>query len=363
MKNEIFRGFRFIHAWGGITFALLLLLSSVTGSLLVWKNEFVLLSFSGVNNEIDVSAEAFAELASSVETQFDNNEIAQITFPTEAFPLTKVSLSEARYAYLDPDGNILDQWVQNERWEEWLYDLHHRLLLEELGLTIIGLGAIAMSILVLAGLISFWPFRHSFKKGFLPKQAHRPQLLMSHRNLGLIISLPLLMTLISGAVLAFPEQVEYYLLEPFRGDDYSMDFADGVDSLTGADSGGWLPALQRSLISFPNSRIRSAEVPNTFSTYRVIGLQQSGELHPEGMSKIYIDAQGGWMDLRIDSQKQHVSEQIINTAYPLHTGRFGMLSYKIVLTLFGLSVSILSLLAIVSFIKKYTRREHVTDIT
>ncbi len=238
--------------------------------------------------------------------------------------------------------------------EEWLYDLHHRLLLDDLGLTIIGLVALAMSILVIAGLIAFWPLRRGIRQGFWPKDMSRTRLLVSHRNLGLIEALPLLMTLITGAVLAFPEQVEYYLLEPFRGDDYSLDFSDHVDDISGGNTGNWLPAIQRAIASFPDARVRSAEVPNSFYSYRVIGLQQTGELHPEGLSKIYIDANEGWMDLRIDSRIQHISERIYNTAYPLHTGRFDNLFYKVFLTLSGLLVSTLSLLGIISFIKKYT---------
>jgi uncharacterized iron-regulated membrane protein len=357
MKSWIFRTFRFIHAWGGITIALLLLLSSLTGSILVWKNEFVLLSFPGIEKEFAATPELFADLASRVEEQFENNEIAQISFPTDNFPLVKVALSEARYAYLDLKGNILDLWVQNERWEEWLYDLHHRLLLDGLGLTIVGLAALAMSILVLAGLISFWPLRRSFRQGLWPKDMSRARLLVSHRNLGLIEALPLLMTLITAAVLAFPEQAEYYLLEPFRGDNYSLDFSDGVDDISDGDSGDWLPAIQRAMAAFPDAEVRSAEVPNSFYSYRVIGLQQSGELHPEGLSRVYIDATEGWMDLRIDSQNQHISEQIYNTAYPLHTGRFDNLIYKVFLTLSGLLVSTLSLLGLISFIKKYTGKK------
>ena len=357
MKHQFFKATRFIHAWGGITIALLLLLSSITGTLLVWKNEFVLLSFPNVERSFTATPELFAGLASRVEGHFDNNEIAQITFPTEAFPLVKVSLSEARYAYLDLDGNILDLWVQNERWEEWLYDLHHRLLLDDLGLTIVGLAALAMSILVLVGLITFWPLRRGLRQGFWPKDMSRTRLLVSHRNLGVIEALPLLMTLITAAVLAFPDQAEYYLLEPFRGEDYSLDFSDNVDDISGGNSGDWLPAIQRAMVAFPDAEVRSAEVPNSFYSYRVIGLQQADELHPEGLSKIYIDATEGWMDLRIDSQNQHISERLYYTAYPLHT------FYKVFLTLSGLLVSILSLLGIFSFIKKYTRknREIITS--
>ena len=204
MQNWFFKTFRFIHAWGGITVALLLLLSSITGTVLIWKNEFVLLSFPTAERDFIASPELFAELADSIEAQFDNTQIAQLAFPTTEFPLAKVTLSEARYAYLDIDGNILDQWVQNDRWEEWLYDLHHRLLLDDLGLTVIGLLGIAMSILVIAGMISFWPYRRSFRQGFWPKGTSRAKLLVSHRNMGIIEALPLLMTLITGAVLAFP---------------------------------------------------------------------------------------------------------------------------------------------------------------
>lgn len=348
-----YKATRFIHAWGGITIALLLLLSSLSGTLLIWKNEFVLMRFPEIEHEFAATPELFARLATCVEETFENNEIAQIAFPTADFPLTKVTLSEARYAYLDLDGNVLDLWVQNERWEEWLYDLHHRLLLDDLGLTLIGLAALAMIFLVFTGLISFWPLRRGFRQGLWPKNSSRTRLLISHRNLGIIVALPLLMTLITAALLAFPTQAEYYFLEPFRGDDYSLDFSDNVDELSGGNSGDWLPALQRAQASFPGSEIRTAEVPNSFYSYRVIGLQQKGELHPEGLSKIYIDASEGWMDLRIDSQSQHISEQIYYTAYPLHTGKAGIFFYKVFLTLCGTVVFLLGTLAVISFIKKY----------
>lgn len=316
--------------------------------------------FPNIEHEFTATPELFARLATRVEETFENNEIAQIAFPTADFPLTKVTLSESRYAYFDLDGNVLDLWVQNERWEEWLYDLHHRLLLDDFGLTLIGLAALTMAILVLAGLITFWPFRRGFRQGVWPKNSSRPRLLISHRNLGVIVVLPLLMTLVTAAVLAFPEQAEYYLLEPFRGDDYSLDFSDNVDDISGGNSGDWLPVLQRAQASFPDASIRTAEVPNSFYSSRVIGLQQKGELHPEGLSKIYIDGNEGWMDLRIDSQIQHISERIYNMAYPLHTGKAGSYFYKIFLTLSGIGVFLLAMLAVISFIKKYIRSGHAS---
>ncbi|MGE0114973.1 MAG: PepSY-associated TM helix domain-containing protein [Steroidobacteraceae bacterium] len=351
MQNTIFRIFRSVHAWGGVTLALLMLLISVTGALLVWKQEYLRLTIPEARAAFTPTPEALARLAGAVEAQFNRDEIFLIEFATAEFPLTKVTLSDTRYAYLDTQGKVIDQWVMNERWEEWLYDLHHRLLWGNRGLTIVGCAAMAMIILLIAGLVAFWPMRRGFAQGVWPKSTARPQLLRAHRNIGLIEALPLLLSLVTGVILAFPQQAQRLLLEPFRTDEYSMDFAEHLDGIAGGNSGEWLPAMQRALRTFPGSAIRSAEVPNSFSPYRIIGVQQPGELHPQGLNKVYIDAQDGHMDIRIDAQAQHVSERLFNAGYPLHTGRFDNLFYKILLTLSGLLVATLSTMGLVSFVK------------
>lgn len=353
MTRTLFGFFRTLHAWGGVTLALLMLLSGVTGALLVWKNEYVQLRIPEARTDFVATPEALAGIAGAVETQFDNNEILLIQFATERFPLTRVTLADANYAYLDAQGRVVDEWVQNERWEEWLYDLHHRLLLDNFGLTLIGLAALAMIVLALAGVIAFWPARRGFRRGLWPRGTARAQLLGTHRSLGIIVALPFLLTLVTAALLAFPEQAEELLLEPFRGEDYSVDFSDHLDDISGGESGEWLPAMQRALASFPGAKIRSAQVPNAFSGYRIIGLQQPAELHPQGLSRIYIDARDGWMDIRIDATTQHLSERIYNTAYPLHTGRFDNVLYKILLSIVGVLVAVISSLGLVCFVKRW----------
>ncbi|HEX7075310.1 MAG TPA: PepSY-associated TM helix domain-containing protein [Hyphomicrobiaceae bacterium] len=357
MTNKAFRWSRALHAWGGATLALLVLLNTATGTLLVWKNEYVRLTVPEARVEFEPTAAALARIASAVEAQFDNDEILLIQFGTQQFPLTKITLTDARYAYCDIRGNIVDEWVQNERFEEWLYDLHHRLLLENTGLTIVGLMGLALIILVVAGVISFWPLRRAFPRGLWPKSIARPHLLNAHRNVGIIEALPFLLMLVTGVVLAFPEQAEKLLLESVRSsEEYGAGFAEKVDAISGGNSGDWLPAMRRALATFPGAKIRSAQVPNTFSPYRIIGLQQSGGLHPQGLSKVYIDAEGGYMDVRIDDTKLPLVERLYSASYPLHTGKVDSMSYKLFLTVSGLLVSALSVLGLVCFIGKVKRQ-------
>ncbi len=124
---------RTLHAWGGLTLGLLLLLSSVTGPLLVWKEEFVRLSTPEARVYSTPEPESLARIAQAIEQQFENNDVLNIQFATSEFPLSKVTLYDTNYAYVDVTGNVVDEWHMNDRFEEWLYDLHHRLLLEDLG--------------------------------------------------------------------------------------------------------------------------------------------------------------------------------------------------------------------------------------
>lgn len=353
----IYKIIRTLHAWGGVTLALLLILSSTTGTLLIWKEDFVKLTTPAARIDFTPGPGTLANIAEAVEANFDNNDILNIQFATAEFPLTKVTLYDTNYAYVDINGIVVDQWHMNDRPEEWLYDLHHRLLLDDLGLTITGLAAIALIILVLLGVITFIPLRRHFSRGIIPANFKRAELIFSHRNLGILLALPLLVTLISGVILAFPFQAEELLLEEHRrSEQYSDNMVVGIDEVTGEGAGDWLPAMERTLAVFPDSIIRSANVPSGFSIHRIITVQQAGEWNRNGMSMTYIDEEQGYMDLRIDAQSFPLVERVFNTGYPLHTGKTGSLIYKIFLSLCGLGIACLSTFGLVSFVKSKLKR-------
>jgi uncharacterized iron-regulated membrane protein len=351
MAEKILRWIRTLHTWAGVTLALLLILSSVTGSMLVWKQDYVKLIIPQAQLHFDPTPEKLATIAESIEAGFDTNDILQIQFATTDFPLSKIFLHDANYAYMDVQGQVVERWHQNERVEEWLYDLHHRLLLDDIGLTLVGLAALALIILVMAGLVAFIPLRRGFRSGIWLKSLARPHLLVSHRNVGLILALPLLSTLLTGLTLAFPDQAERLLLEETRSSqEYSDQLGLNLDDISGGDSGDWLPAMQRALAAFPGGEILTAQVPNGFNSYRIIGIRQPGEWNPNGLSRVYIDAELGYMDIRIDALSLPLVESAYNAGYPLHTGKTSSLPYKLFLTLVGMLTAVLATLGLVSFI-------------
>ncbi len=356
MKAGPFIFLRTMHAWGGALLGLWVLLVSVSGTLLVWKQDYLRASIPQAREVFEPSPQALAHIASAVEQRFGPDDILQIEFATADFALTRVTLLDDRYAYVDARGNVVTEWVLNDRWEEWLYDLHHRLLLGNLGLTLAGLAALIVIVLVVTGIVVYWPMRRGLRQGFWPNGFARAQLLRAHRNIGIVEALLLLLSLTTGAVLAFPEQSQQWLLEPWRDESYSLDFSEHLDGISGPGTADWLPAMQRALRSMPGSRIRTAQVANAYSPHRIIGLQQPGEWNPQGLSKIYIDAADGDMDVRMDMRIQRTIERMYNAVYPLHTGRLEFLPYKLLLTLSGMLAATLSIFGLTSFVKSRFRR-------
>jgi uncharacterized iron-regulated membrane protein len=341
-----------VHAWGAAALALFVLLSSLTGVLLVWKQTYLKLVIPEARVEFVPEPAALARIVESIEAQFDVDDIGLIQLATRDFPLTKVTLADTRYAYVDVEGNIVAQWFMNERWEEWLYDLHHRLLLGNRGLAIVGFIGLAMMLLVIAGVVSFWPMRRGLRLGIRPKGAERTHLLVTHRNIGVFEALPFLLTLATGAVLAFPFQTEAWLLDPVRRtQEYSDSLIENLDDISGENSGEWLPAMTRALATFPAGEVRSVTVANRASPYRIIGVKQPDEWHPDGMSRVYIEAASGYMDVRFDAVSLPGVERAYHAVYPLHTGKLDSLPYKLFLTLSGLLAATLASLGLVCFLR------------
>lgn len=354
MKGKLFRLLRQVHAWGGAIIALLMMLISLTGTFLVWKQEYLWLTLPQARVDFTPTPSSLALIGEAIDRQFGVDDVYSIQFATRELPLTFVLLADDHFAYIDVDGNVVDEWTGNGRFEEWVFDLHHRLLLSDTGLDIVGFGAMIMVVLALVGIISYWPFRKGFRLGIVLRNLSRLQLLKTHRNLGVLVALPFLLSLITGIILVYPGQTEDMFLYELRGtEEYSDAMVQNLDSIAGGNSGDWLPAMERAEAVFPGSVIRSAQVPGSYGYYRILGLQQQDEWNRQGMSRVYIDSEEGYMDIRMDALGYPFVERSFNAVYPLHTGKMNSLWYKLWLTFVGLGVLVLSGFGLCSFVRKY----------
>ena len=124
-------------------------------------------------------------------------------------------------AYMNPvSGGILGERVFGGAWINTLYSLHSGLILGRPGIVVAGLVGLALGALTLMGL-ALWRYRdgRALRESIAPVQGLRGlrRLRNWHRALGLWAVLPLVLTAITGAGLAFPETVRE-LSRPLLGE-------------------------------------------------------------------------------------------------------------------------------------------------
>jgi len=344
---------RTIHAWAGAFLSLLVIVIAASGALLVWKEDYLRLTIPAAREPFDPTPAALARVAEGAEAAFGTDNLGLIYFPTESFGLAQLTLLDESMAYVDGEGNVVATFKVGGRPEDWLFDLHHRLLLERTGLFIAGFTGLAVAALIVAGLVAYWPMRRGFKLGPRLRGLGRPELLLSHRNIGVVAAVPIVVAVLCGAALAFPDTAHDVLMSRLRNDfAYTEAFSEGLDDQSGADVAGWEPALARAQASFPDATIRGATWPGAGSSYREIRLQRAGGWSRLGDSWVYIDGYEGYMDIRIDARTLPPEERLFNTLYPVHTGRLGNVFTKLYVFAAGVAMTALGVLGLTAFLKR-----------
>lgn len=341
--------FKRIHHYLGLLLCLIMLSISITGCLLVWKPEYLWLTIAQARETQNHEPGLIADAIDSIEKHHPSGSIKLVQIFSEDLTLHKVFLSDKQYAWHDQRGKLIEQWGSNERIEDWLLDLHHRFLLgNTIGLNIAGFGGLLLIPLILIGLFIWWPRRRLLKTGVVPKSMRHGSLMRSHGNLGSLSIIPILIVSISGVILVYPTEARNILL-PTSNNDALPTL---VDSHTSPIT-SWSDRLSTARALYPKSTIRwispaTAKYPN-FS----VGLQQQQAWNRMGNTTLsFID---GALTSNQNALGRSAAVRLMDFTFPLHVGKLD-LWYRLLLTLFGLSLGSLSVLGLTSYIRR--RIEH-----
>jgi len=369
-----------LHRYLGLGLSIILLVISLTGVMLLWKKEYLWLTVDGAR-EI-VTPAVLPEAIESIENHYGENEVLFIQLYSEDLSIHKVFLSERRYAWHAQSGEFIQQWTANQRFEDFVLDLHHRFLLgNTVGLNIAGFGGMFALILIAIGISIWWRRRHLLSKGFMLKrlllkglfskepsstikQQFRARLIISHGNLGAVFGLPFILLIITGVILVYPVESRWLLLEstglmqPANIEEISLSKHSSNSVSSGAvhDDGdlvSWHDMIAAAYQRFPNSKIRSAQPARSGEAFggskRVVNLQQVNGWHRLGRTSMKFFADGR-VEIQ-DELKQAKAGRIFGFSYPLHTAKLG-LAYKLFLSLVGLALAFSCLFGIMSYLKR-----------
>jgi uncharacterized iron-regulated membrane protein len=217
-----------IHLWTGVVAGLYIAVISLTGSILVYRNELYQAFSPQPRLVLDDAQEVGAALPLS-----DLEQAVRRTFPDATIVVVEPgpTPNHAADVTLEREGERTRRLVHpatgadlgptlplGYRVSAWMLDLHDNLLGGPTGRRVNGIGALALLGLCATGLIIWWPGAARWRRSlFVDHRANWKRLNWSlHSALGLWFFAFILMWSLTGVYLAVPDQVSAFLdyIEP-----------------------------------------------------------------------------------------------------------------------------------------------------
>jgi uncharacterized iron-regulated membrane protein len=202
-----------VHLWTGLAVGLYVVVVSLSGSVLVYRNELyrafspqpVIVAGSGPPMPLD----DLKDVARRLYPGFEVTQAQEGKTPNHAIEIAMERGDEVRRRLLHPFtgedlGNPLPLGF---RLAVWLLDLHDNLLSGETGRAVNGVGALLLLALSLTGAVIWWPGIRSWRRSLvIDVRANSRRMTWSlHSALGFWFFAFVLMWGVTGAYLSFPE--------------------------------------------------------------------------------------------------------------------------------------------------------------
>jgi uncharacterized iron-regulated membrane protein len=322
-----------VHRWTGGLIGLLVALLGLSGAILVWEGSWV--GVPGASDPLAERAEAIAAITANAAA---DGRLSRVTFASDEIGLHLLTYADGGGAYVRQDGAVIDRWgSQWERPELWLFDLHHHLFAGHTGETVTGIAGVISLLFVVTGLILWWRSRRSFAPSLLPKRFAPGPIVKHHRDLGVIVSPLLLISLVTGVMMLF-EPVRVAVL---GAEERPKTEAGAVASV------GPSEAILRAKAMFPDGRLRRLSLPADPGGAIVVRLRQPFEWTPNGRTQVTFEADGA---VHVENPAAaNRSAWLSEKLYPVHSAKVGGLAMKLLMTLSGLGLFTLGSFATYSF--------------
>jgi uncharacterized iron-regulated membrane protein len=256
----------------------------------------------------------------------------------------------ARYYPSDQHGHHADRemvWfsadggeiVRAEPWGgylmSWLYELHMHLLAGETGSQIVGWSGFGMLVLLVSGIVAWWP-RGSWRKALALKRPAAPtrRLRDLHKLAGLSSMALLFILAGTGALLALPAIKSRLLTATITAPD---EAPDPQSTRTGGRQIAIAKALAAAHQALPDARLAFIDVPGAGAGVFRMRVQVPGDPHRRFPgSFVFVDQYSGRVLAIHDVRRGNAATTTAKWFRALHDGSVGGLPTRILAILLGL---------------------------
>jgi uncharacterized iron-regulated membrane protein len=347
--------FRRIHLWLGLLLGLPFAVLAVTGSALVFYIELDAWLHPGIRVETSAPAPDWTSpvwdqalaTARARWPEATGKWSFEVTGKPGAIPARYYAPTDghsAGHGHADPlmvwfssDGR---QVLRQARWGDYLmtffYDVHRNFLAGDLGNAVVGWTGVATLLLLVTGLVTWWP-RGSWRKALTYKAAASPtrRLYDLHKLIGLASLVFLLILSTTGALLALPAE-KTWLLSKLVAPVVAVPAP-----VSTAKDGRRIPirqALAAAHQAMPDGRIAWIDVPGPGEGVFRFRAQVPGDpTHRFPYSFVFVDQYSGAVLAVHDARQGTASTTVSNWIRPLHDGSVAGLSTRVLAVVVGLA--------------------------
>lgn len=254
-------------------------------------------------------------------------------------------------AYVDGAGTVLAQWSHAWQRPEWfLFDLHTNLLIGDPGSLLTGIFALGGLFFVGTGIYLWWPTRKTFEWRLWPRRMSRPAIVRHHRDIGLLLSPFLTLSLLTGAAMAI-KPVGAILVMPLSS-PAELQAALKPPVANGANPAApvaWPKILAETRRAYPSAELRIIGLSQGPDKPMFMRLRQRGEWTANGRTMLWFHPQTGQLLDNNDGLNLIPGLQAYFSFLPLHTGDAGGIVLRILMTLSGVGLGLLGSFAVWTF--------------
>lgn len=353
-----------LHLYGGLALGGLLIVISVSGSVLVFKDSLDrwlrsdLLQIEPKEETVPLN-----RALQAVRTAHPDGMVRLIEMPSDdKAPLTVWLAEDNTHVYVDPyRGSVLGSRGPEEGVLNTISALHIDLLAGRTGGLIVGVTGLLLIILTITGLVLWWPrrlralwtaVRVAWRHGALRFNYDL------HRAGGFYTTVFLLLTALTGSAFIFYPTTQQIIgtvtaSEPWPPPPPTVEVSE--DSSRRPAQWDVERARQMARKRLPDADVSFISLPQEPTAPLTVRLRTPPEWHPNGRSFVYLHPTEPSV-LRVDDARDAPGgAQLLQTFYPLHIGAVGGLLVKWLYVLFGLAPTLLSITGTIIWYQRWRR--------
>lgn len=349
---------KFSYKWHGRIgqfLAPLLAIQALGGAILLWMQPLPAPKESPV--AVQAWASALDKGVAALARQYPQAKIEYVNLPSDAQAPVSVRLlaspsNESGWADIDvAQGTAGPLQPDNSKARTFLYGLHERLLLADVGVWALRAITLAALALVVMGLLAWWRVR---------KMPSITPWRRVHRLVGPVVVLPVAVILVTGFVLRSPEWATALLspapAQAAAAPKPAASAATAADAPQAATMG---QALAVATTALPQARPLRVYPPRN-GQVRV--RMRGDEWHPLGLNNVFVSTADASVARIVRADQQPWSVRYLNFVYPLHVaalpesmGVTGTVLMRVLWTLLALALTGLALTGIVQRFKTQSK--------